>query len=318
MLEDLVQTIEILQKRIKEHKDDIESYESRTRVTLIDPMLCALGWDVSDPTVVEIEPKVSNGWADYALLGSNRKTVVFVEAKKLADKDSPLAQVVSYVVTENIQNNTNVRYCVSTNGDAWVVYDVTAQKSVMSCSIAKEDTAKCALQFLGLWRRSLSDGVFDPPIEPVIALVDDSGLSVPPGQPISGQPIVGWTPLSAEFQSKHRPPPTAIKLPNGQEVAIKAWRSILVETALWLYQSSLLTQENCGAAIGAKRLLFSLDGKHKGGTPFKSPIQIANTGIILEANFSSSDIVMHTRRLLENYDQDSSKLLLKLQESGTS
>ena len=49
MLEDLVKTIEALKNRIKEDRDSIESYESRTRVTLIDPMLGALGWDVSRP-----------------------------------------------------------------------------------------------------------------------------------------------------------------------------------------------------------------------------------------------------------------------------
>ncbi len=48
MLDDLVQTIETLKQRVKDHRSDIENYESRTRVTLIDPLLCALGWDVSD------------------------------------------------------------------------------------------------------------------------------------------------------------------------------------------------------------------------------------------------------------------------------
>ena len=89
MLDGLVQTIEMLKARIKEHGPHIGAYESRTRVALIDPMLCALGWDVSDPDIVQIEPRTVNGWADYALLGGNRKPVIFVEAKKLADKDSP-------------------------------------------------------------------------------------------------------------------------------------------------------------------------------------------------------------------------------------
>ena len=83
LLGGLVQTIETLQKRIKEHGSHIGAYESRTRVTLINPMLSALGWDVDDPSAVEIEPKTDEGWADYALLGSNGKPVIFVEAKKL-------------------------------------------------------------------------------------------------------------------------------------------------------------------------------------------------------------------------------------------
>ena len=167
MLEDLVKTIGELKNRIKENRDSIENYESRTRATLIDPMLGTLGWDVSDPGIVEIEPRVKDGWADYALLDGNRKTVIFVEAKKLADKNLHITQTVGYAVSHNIENNTNVRYCVSTNGDSWEVYDITAQKSVMSVSLTGENVAKCALKFLGLWRLSLSDGSFDSPIEPL-------------------------------------------------------------------------------------------------------------------------------------------------------
>ena len=167
MLDDLVQTIDKLKTRIKEHGAHIGAYESRTRVTLIDPMLCALGWDVSDPDVVQIEPRTVNGWADYALLGSNRRPVIFVEAKKLADQDSPIRQTVGYAVSENIENRTNVRYCASTNGDIWEVYDIIAQESVMRVSLARDDAAKCALKLIGLWRRSLEDGSFDQAVEPV-------------------------------------------------------------------------------------------------------------------------------------------------------
>ena len=108
MLDDLVQTIETLKQRIKDHRDHIQNYESRTRVTLIDPLLRALGWDVSDPSIVRIEHNVDAGRPDYALLGMNTQPVLFVEAKKLAENASPVAQIVSYVVTENIQNKTNV------------------------------------------------------------------------------------------------------------------------------------------------------------------------------------------------------------------
>ena len=47
-----METLETLKARIKEHGAHIGAYESRTRVTLIDPMLCTLGWDVSDPSLV--------------------------------------------------------------------------------------------------------------------------------------------------------------------------------------------------------------------------------------------------------------------------
>ena len=167
MLDDLVQAIETLKQRIREHGPYVGAYESRTRVSLIDPMLSALGWDVANPALVQIEPRTTNGWADYALLGSNGRPVIFVEAKKLADRDSHVQQAVGYAVSENM-GGANVPYCACTNGDNWEVFDVFSQKPVLKVSISTEDAAKCALQFLGLWRRSLSDGSFAPAVEPVV------------------------------------------------------------------------------------------------------------------------------------------------------
>ena len=176
-----MQTIETLKQRVKDHRSDIENYESRTRVTLIDPLLQALGWDVSDPSVVEIEPKVQNRWADYALLDSNRRTVLFLEAKKLVDKDSPVRQAVTYAVAENMHRTSKVRYCGSTNGDTWEVYDISDQKPVLSVSITdpKVGVAKCTMQLLGLWRPSMADGVFTTAVEPVIGVGPSESVSAP-------------------------------------------------------------------------------------------------------------------------------------------
>ena len=55
MLDDLVTAIQTVQERIREHGNSLSQNEYRTRVVLIDPVLCALGWDVSDPGSVTIE-----------------------------------------------------------------------------------------------------------------------------------------------------------------------------------------------------------------------------------------------------------------------
>ena len=48
-LSDLVARIELLQARIRSHKIVLQGNETRTRMALIDPLMHALGWDVSDP-----------------------------------------------------------------------------------------------------------------------------------------------------------------------------------------------------------------------------------------------------------------------------
>ena len=68
VLDELVGCIELLQERIRSHRDALRENETRTRMALIDPLLRALGWDVFDPEVVTPEYKAGGGWVDYALM----------------------------------------------------------------------------------------------------------------------------------------------------------------------------------------------------------------------------------------------------------
>lgn len=69
LLDELVGVIDTLKQRIRTHGATLRANEIRTRVALIDPLLVALSWDVSDPALVTPEYNVGNGRADYALLG---------------------------------------------------------------------------------------------------------------------------------------------------------------------------------------------------------------------------------------------------------
>ena len=116
MLDDLVKTIETLRARIREHKSyfsEGRSAEWRTRIGLIDPLLQVLGWDVTDPNAVEIEPHIGEGWADYALLDANRNPVMLIEAKKLTDRDidAALDQATMYLLGHNRRNSSKLIYC---------------------------------------------------------------------------------------------------------------------------------------------------------------------------------------------------------------
>lgn len=158
MLDGLVQTVEKLRERIRAHRSSIGSYEVRTRASLIDPMLCALGWDVGDPTHVTLERPTDSGRPDYALLGATGKPVLLIEAKKLEVTREPINQVVAYVVAENMRRAYKVPFCAYTNGDVWEVFDVLNSNSVLNARISSDDAADCAFKLLGLWRASLIDG----------------------------------------------------------------------------------------------------------------------------------------------------------------
>ena len=246
MLDDLIQTIETLKERIRKHKDYLGAYEVRTRVSLIDPMLRALGWDVDDPDLVQVEPKTDNGWADYALLGVSHRPVAFVEAKKLsANIADHTQQTVGYAISENMNGSNRVSYCACTNGDDWKVFDLFTQAPVMDVSITGNDSAKAAMKFLGLWRRSFSDGSFDRAIEPLPRLVDEgTGTGATTGAKVtaegSGDTTPGkseWTPLTGDFPIRgksaaatYKLAPKAIRFPDEEERPIRAWIQVLRET----------------------------------------------------------------------------------------
>ena len=157
-LDDLVARIELLQARIRSHKDVLRENETRTRMALIDPLMHALGWDVSDPGVVRPEYKVSGGWADYALLRPDGLPAATVEAKKLGDSlASHRMQMLNYA------NAAGIDYAGLTDGDHWELYNVFKPvplegKRILEVSITDDPAHESALKLLLLWRPNLESG----------------------------------------------------------------------------------------------------------------------------------------------------------------
>ena len=84
LLTPLLDAIATVRKRITNHETLLEGDETRTRVSLVDPILVALGWNPADPNLVVLEHKIGGKSADYALLVEGGKPAVIVEAKSLA------------------------------------------------------------------------------------------------------------------------------------------------------------------------------------------------------------------------------------------
>ena len=100
--------------------------ETSTRTIIIDPILEALGWNVRDPDLVELEyPTIDGKFVDYALK-LNGKPVLLVEAKAVdgqIDDVKSITQVVGYAA------NNGIVWCILTNGIKWRVY-----KSIENCA----------------------------------------------------------------------------------------------------------------------------------------------------------------------------------------
>ena len=101
------------------------NHESSTRYMLIDPVLRALGWDLSDPSdcVVEYPMKTPPGRpaarVDYVLKDTSGKPVIVIEAKRIdveSDDDEALKQMERY-----LKGIPTATVAVVTNGQYWTI-----------------------------------------------------------------------------------------------------------------------------------------------------------------------------------------------------
>lgn len=105
-------------KRIREASKEVKT-ESDVRISLVDPILLELGWDIKDTTQVKTEHNVgkNTGRVDYSLSHPKSGKCVFIEVKSLSKKlDDYQEQIFHYGMKEG------VRLCILTNGIKWWFY----------------------------------------------------------------------------------------------------------------------------------------------------------------------------------------------------
>ena len=253
LLEPLVSTIETIKERIATHGPALRQNETRTRAALIDPLLQALGWDVSDPSLVTPEYRVDVGWADYALKGPGDKPAAVIEAKRLGTfLENHLSQAVGYCIEQG------VAYAAVTDGDRWQLYRTfdqvpMEQKRILDVVISGTYPYECALKFLLLWQPNLVTGKAVEPNAPVLAtlpstplvqltpIVESVATPIVGREPVTSSVSTAWMPLSSvDPNKKSNPPPREIRFdpnkksnPPPREIrfATKSTCPILVECA---------------------------------------------------------------------------------------
>ena len=311
MLDELVDVIETLKSRINEHRPALQGNEAQTRMSLIDPLLRALGWDTADPALVRPEYVVGGRRADYALLNSEGGVVVFLEAKNLGEHlANHRSQVVAYA------SELGIRFPALTNGNEWEVYDNSQlvpieQRRVLNVSIADSDSAKCALQFLLLWRPNLASGQPIEASEPIIGIDQPNTAKADPTedsfQTIYPGPDAGWITLgdvnTAPSESRTRP--TAIRFPNGDERLITIWLDFLTEVAEWLIRDGALTPARCPVPDNVYPDVYIVNSapKHPGDRDFARLRPLSN-GLFLYSWGSAESYVRRSTALLEHFSKD--------------
>ena len=315
-LNDLVDCIEVLKSRMQSHRVDLEENETRTRMALIDPLLCALGWDVSDPAMVTPEYKVGNKSADYALLRPDGVPAATFEAKRLGESlTSHQHQMLTYA------NIAGINYTGITDGDHWELYKVfeagpLPERRILKVSIANAPAHASALKLLTLWRPNLMSGVPVPASTPILEdqqanVVLPQGEPTPAPQPLSSN----WVALSEYNLPAGAPHPLAIRLWDGSERQLTYWNEILVCVVEKLYADGRLAVKDL--PIGWSRSTYSVhtEAVHPTGKAFANAVKIEGTPLIVNVNLNAKQVRVNTARLLERYGLSPSAVSLTVRRS---
>ena len=300
MLEELVNCIESLRARMREHRATLAKSETRTRTALIDPLLRELGWDVSDPGLVTPEYNVSGGWADYALLDHRGSPAAVVEAKKLGE---PLANHRMQML--NYANASGIKYAGLTDGNHWELYDVfrpveLRERRLLNVFLNDAPASKSALELLLLWRTNLVLGKPTKASVPILNVdhtkPDSNDRRPSPDSPPGSSS--DWVALSEYNPPAKTPSPQAIRFWDGKQKTLKAWRDILLFVVEKLHAEGRLTFDRVPVGSTSKTYIVNTKAEHPTGKPFAHYKTVADT-LFINMNLNAGQIRSNAIKLLE-------------------
>ena len=155
----LEQAIETARMRLLKYDEYLKKHETRTRVLIIDEILCGLGWKVTNPKQVQLEYKINGNVIDYVLVSKSGANIAVVESKKLAValKDGDRRQAAGYA------GELGTRYAVLTNGARWEAWELISESPrkenmLIEENITTGDIPEIASRFMKLHCHELGTG----------------------------------------------------------------------------------------------------------------------------------------------------------------
>ena len=301
LLDDLVDLVETLKARMQKHGHSLRESETRTRMVLVDPLLCALGWDTRNPELVEAEYPVRRGRVDYALLGDGTTPVAVVEAKRLGEPlDEHLNQMLSYA------NELGIPKAAITDGNRWQLYEVFKQapiqeRVILRVRVADEQPVQCAMRLLALWRRSLSEQNRVPP-----DLDEETQPQPSPPSRDQQKTHLTGTPLPRlDLKSKGNPKPHRIHFPDSHSSDVNSgWVAVLVAVAEWLVVGNRVRSRPLRSDRGT--VLLNTMPTNSKGKALSTPKQVGD--LYVEGNVSAQLAVNRSIEMLRLCDVDPSEV----------
>ena len=321
-MHELDDTITRLRKIIKKHKADLTGYEALTRSALIDPMLLALGWDVTDPDVVQPEHPVPDSYsgtsyADYVLFAKPKIISVVIEAKALDAPDKHLKD--AHTAAGYKAGRFPAPYFAITDGNLWEMYRKDSDKDpVMKFCLADGAIPELYSNVLFLWRKNLGKRLFPINTQKVTTFNHQPTITTKPhaspqdqSQPLSQ----GWVPLTAwnNIWSSHKTrPPFIIQLPDRTQKNAPSCASIARHVIDYLDQHGLLGNlKSSPVKEGGKQLFAKIEPPQNFGKKSTTFHKATNSGLYFYLNLNASSLIQATIILLRRADQNPDDVHLK-------
>ena len=294
---------------MSEHGPALRQSEALTRYALIDPLLRALGWNTADPSQVLVEFRSGRGSADYALLGSDGRPDVIIEAKRLGSRlEDAVEQVINYCTREGYE------FFAVTDGQHWELYETRRrgdieEKLVVRLDLSDTPSSTC-LDALALWRPSVAAGNVKTGAAPV---VDERGLttdpSTPPGSAPSSSDEGQWHQLST-FKPRSGTIPRAVQLPDGIEVDTRGWGDFIAEIGRWLYEEGYLRESLLPIQRSRNSYVVADTPVNPTGKPFSASRKIGP--FYANVNFASVALVRNAHTMIEQTGQNPADFAVRL------
>ena len=292
-LDELNDLVVELSTKIDQHREILQKSESSTRYCLIDPLLTALGWDLSDPAQVLTEYNSGNGRADYAMAPGSGPPSLVVEAKSLF---TPTAQGIAQSINYCLQDG--IKYFVVTNGDDWEVYEthrpVPMQDKRVTAFKITDMNQSAVMGMLWLWRGNFKSG---DPVGPVTHTTEDeTGTSEHEDVTKTGVNKSNGDSLNELTDVTGKAAPQFMSFPDGTQKPVSKWNRIQIAAVEWLVETGKLSESNCPLINAHGTHLVHTSPYRRNGNRFTAPMQIGQLWI--EAHASARGQLRRTEDIL--------------------
>lgn len=273
-LSNLCEVLRQINDSAAQYQATLKKNEAATRAVLIDPVLRALGWDIANTNMVEVEKTLTQTRVDYALYDNNGDVNIIIEAKSLSEnlnQPSIIMSLVTYAFTFKFQD------IFLTNGLIWQHFTNFQPGNVIATKIldiTNDNPVECAaylvqrLDVAKFWPNQQNIDVLAQRIDQLESLVTTLRHEISTLKPVEMQATLTATTSQSDAQIDYvdldslgdtkDKKPVRLRLPDGTTLPIKKWKDILVECCKFSLSHNPAITIPFPDRVGRKVALFSV------------------------------------------------------------